>query len=395
MQQIDPSNDAATLKFLEVGKQKQPKLLWGKGKKTLNILKLLSQALHKKHFVALEVEEFKIRFFPSVEEEQILQCDVFKPNSMSISPQKTTIIAFWGKQTPSSKLQKWNLMWKDIKFGQVVLLFAKFLFAVLLFPFRSSKRNQPDLFVSFCHTSSRNVPRKGQNPSKPSHLSKFHLRSLKQPNGSYNHHWLTHKHRCFWSPSARTQLFVLVGGYGWFFRTSTHGTLLVDWSFCNHTLTLYDPCCACKSPSKINLIHYSAHDSSIHGFVIEFIFHNRYFLRSTPWLDAFSKPCRISWYFCAELSFDHALDRLNQTKDFMAPVLHTLMFPVSYCSPLSCSIYITSCCYRDVQNPLRTNTYFLLSGAAVASASSQLTYDPHWLVVRPPTLFDIHFTQPF
>lgn len=94
MQQIDPSNDAATLKFLEVGKQKQPKLLRGKGKKILNILKLLSQALHKKHFVALEVEEFKIRFFPSVEEEQILQCDVFKPNSMSISPQKTTIIAF-------------------------------------------------------------------------------------------------------------------------------------------------------------------------------------------------------------------------------------------------------------------------------------------------------------
>lgn len=112
-------------------------------------------------------------------------------------------------------------------------------------------------------------------------------------------------------------------------------------------------------------------------------------------MDAFSKPRRISWYFCAELSFDHALVRLNQTKDFMAPVLHTLMFPVSYCSPLSCSIYITSYCYSDVQNPLRTNTYFLLSGAAVASASSQLTYHPHWLVVRPPTFFDIHFTQPF
>ena len=98
-------------------------------------------------------------------------------------------------------------------------------------------------------------------------------------------------------------------------------------------------------------------------------------------MDAFSKPCRISWYFCAELSFDHALVRLNQTKDFMAPVLHTLMFPVSYCSPLS--------------KPLTDKHLFLLSGAAVASASSQLTYHPHWLVVRPPTFFDIHFTQPF
>lgn len=50
---------------------------------------------------------------------------------------------------------------------------------------------------------------------------------------------------------------------------------------------------------------------------------------------------------------------------------------------------------QGCSKPLTDKHLFLLSGAAVASASSQLTYHPHWLVVRPPTFFDIHFTQPF
>lgn len=50
---------------------------------------------------------------------------------------------------------------------------------------------------------------------------------------------------------------------------------------------------------------------------------------------------------------------------------------------------------QGCSKPLTDKHLFLLSGADVASASSQLTYHPHWLVVRPPTFFDIHFTQPF
>ncbi len=61
----------------------------------------------------------------------------------------------------------------------------------------------------------------------------------------------------------RTQPFVLVaGGYGWFLRTrgtlvhhqnggSQNGLIIL------YTLTSHDQCCACKSPSGINLIQYS------------------------------------------------------------------------------------------------------------------------------------------